>query len=524
MEWRRLTALLLVALAIGGCDSGDDDDTGATTGSNSDAATTAAADLQPVDQVTIGVPQPIVTLDTNRALDPLTYILMHLVSASLTTVDENAEPAPGLAESWEVSEDGLTYTFKLKEGLKFSDGTPLTAEDVAATFTRFLTDEANISIALGDEIDTVTAPDPTTAVFKLKVPYTSLPIVLSTPTFGIYPKSAYEGTEKDTETFFQNPISAGPYALEGLGGGDNPVLVRNDNYFGPKPLVERLNFKLIEDPNTRVAQLSSGEIDVAFDIPPSLLGELPDSAEADVVPHYGVAGLFTSNTDPLLSDVNIRQAIHHAIDREQINEVVWSGEISTLAGLWPSEMTGNDPDISADRDVGQAKELLTGTECENGCSIEILTTPFFSWAQATALIIQQNLADIGIDAKLKPVEASIWFDALANGTYQSTIGNLYDFVDAPDAMLVFGLQSKPYNAQGTNYKSPEMDELIEKATQTDGADRTAAIAEIQELFQKDRPWVTLTDYAVISVSTLPAGLVTYGHSSFYDVASESPPE
>ena len=156
----------------------------------------------------------------------------------------------------------MVYTFKLRPGLKFSDGTPLVAADVAASFKRYMTDKNNANLGLFASIKTVTAPNPATAVFTLKGPSGSFLTLLAEPNFIISPSAGLA----DPKTFYLKPISAGQYMISSFTPSQT-TLVRNPNYFGPRRAIPQLQFIYVKDTNTRIIQVRSGQLDFAQNIP-----------------------------------------------------------------------------------------------------------------------------------------------------------------------------------------------------------------------------------------------------------------
>ncbi|HMJ03513.1 MAG TPA: ABC transporter substrate-binding protein, partial [Conexibacter sp.] len=226
---RRLTARVLLALAalavaavLAAC-GGDDSSSGTT------AASGGSGSAEVPQELTVGSAQKILTLDPDLAADGYSEGVVHLLGGNLYELGADRQVRPQLADGdGVVSDDGLTWTFELREGLRFSDGTPLTSEDVKATIERAKSDRSNVYIGFVDPIERVEAPTPTKVVMHLNRPYPSLQMVLSEPETTIFPK---EGLAQG-KSFFNAPVSAGQFMLESWGGSPRAVLVRNPNYAG----------------------------------------------------------------------------------------------------------------------------------------------------------------------------------------------------------------------------------------------------------------------------------------------------
>ena len=207
------------------------------------AASTKAAG--PPQIVRVAFPEPATTLDLTRTTDSVPLIVVNLIAGTLT--DANATDTgvvPGLAQKWTVSSNGLVYTFSLRPNLKFSDGTPLTATDVVATFNTQRQDKANANIADFAYWAGVSAPNPNTVVIRLTHPQTALLDLLAAPWHAVFPASA----ASKGEAFFNDPISDGPYEVQSLlASGTKETLVVNPNYWGPHPVIPTFQFTDVED-------------------------------------------------------------------------------------------------------------------------------------------------------------------------------------------------------------------------------------------------------------------------------------
>lgn len=454
-------------------------------------------------------------------LDPLTGFAnqalgaMHLFGGNLYDISSDGKTVPGLAESGESSSDGLTWTFTLRSGLKFSDGSPLTSEDVKATIDRAKAEKANGYAGLFAPITSVDAPDPQTAVFHLARPYTSLPTILGTPEFMILPSAGLDQGKK----FFNEPISAGPYMIQSWSGGESTYVV-NPNYWGPKPLIKTLDFTTIPDFNSRLSQLQSGQIQAVVDLPPSVLPQLSgdSSIHAGVVQIYGFGVLNMFIKKAPLDNLNLRKAISLAIDRDKIAKDVWNGQNTAYAGFWPPTMDGYDSSISTAQDIEQAKQLVADSPCAGGCTLKMQYTDSYPASQQTALIIQSNLNEIGIKTQLVSLENAVWFNNMYNGTYQLSVSNLYDYANVPDGMVAYAID--PAGGLNANYSGWNSKAAIDAGNQaivTSGSERDDALSQVNQEFLKDQPYATINTYAVIFASRLPEDLMTLTASEFIDV-------
>jgi peptide/nickel transport system substrate-binding protein len=507
MKWlsrtRTTAALLCGALvaAVSAC------------GGSSDSASTGGTATAP-NEATVAFSAKVVSLDPDQAYNQLDVSVLHLISGNLFEFRRGGEIVPGLAESATASADGLSWTFTLRPNLKFSDGTPLTSEDVKATFDRIMGDETNIYATLAARIDSVEATSATEIVVKLNAPYPSLTTVVSEPAFGIYPAGRIT-----TDGFFDSPVSAGPYELVSWGGTENVVVKVNDSYWGPKPVIGTLTLRTIPDANTRLAQVRSGQIDFAVDLPPNLYSQITDSIHPQFTSLFGINALVPRNDHPPFDQLGMRQAVSKAVDRDQIAKTVFNDRLKPLAGFWPPTMTGYDESISTKRDVEGAKAALQGTTCETGCTVNLIYSVDIAFAPPQALIVKSNLEEIGITVNLEGLDTTSFTNRLFAGDFDLALSPQYDYVNIPDGMLTYALISDGgIQANGSGLVSAEIDEAAKVAMQSDGADRTAALANVEKLFAEQAPYANLTAYPILQATRLADDLMVLDSSGTLEIA------
>lgn len=508
-----LATLIASAAVIAACGGS----AGTTTTGANNGANDGKAEGPPPARVTIGVVQKVGSLDPDKAIEVAPLNVNHLLYGTLTEYKPDASGVrPGLAERWSLSADKRVLTFKLRTGVKFSDGSPLTAKDVAASFTRFKKDKANVNTGTLAPITKVVAVDDATVEFRLKSPYPSLPVLLAQPAFPVLPA----GRVADA-SFYANPISAGPYKLESFGGGGNITLARNDLYPGPKPTVAKIRFVTIPDANARVAQLRSGQIDIASDLGPALGAQLSGNVRAVFLKQFSGIYLYVNNRVKPLDDVRVRQAISLAADRARINQVTFNGKSQVLDDLFPTTMKWHRPALDVNPDVAKAKALLKGTACENGCSLKLMSRNGREAYQQPGVVLKEDLKKIGIDLRIEQVDNSVAGKREYDGNYDLEVGGLYDYADVPDGFLVYGaLSDGGIFALYSGYKNAEMDAAAKKAIVSDGPERDAALARVHEIFKRDMPYVPLVNYPLVIGTRLQSNAVTLAPSSFFEVARE----
>lgn len=475
-----LAALLVVACSAGGSASAPGSGQGGT------AAVTKAPSA-----VTVAFPSKMNNLDPDLGYNVQEINAIGLFGEGLYEFryGTGSKPEPGLAESATTSANGLTWTFKLRPGLKFSNGSPLTSADVVATLNRDRTNPANVWAFFAQPMTSVTAPDASTVVVNLKQRYPYLPTILAESGFSILPASQYKHGSSVTE-----PISAGPYMIQSWTGGNNATFVPNPYYWGPKPVIKTVKFTTITDYNTTLAELKTGQISMAEGLPMSIQPQLTHGLQWKLQQMYGFYGFPFNNNRAPLNNVNVRKAISLALDRQQMNQVVWRGLAHPLSSFWPDTMAGYDSRISTSRDVAAAKKLLAGTACAHGCTIQLDISPILGgWASQLAQVAASNLADIGIHVNITSLTANDYNnDVILHPNYQMSIAFLYDYANIPVGMLEYAaLPGSFFHGFYSYWADPKLTGAIQRASQVTGPGKAAALQEINTLFMQDMPYATV---------------------------------
>ncbi len=502
--WRRSAAVIaigLVTTTAAACGGGK-----STTAPGAGAATSAGADTTAAPaapaEVKIGFSSQTQSLDPNKATYPTELAAIDLIGLHLTEGDTSDTPQLSLAQSLEPAADQLSWTAKLKPGFTFSDGSEVTSADVKASIDRVLRDKASVGAGTVATIKSVAAPDPQTVVIHLKSKTPALPTLLSAQYLTIWPKA---GLAKG-KAFFDAPYSGGPYKLASWGGGPTLTLTANDSSSVGVPAIETLTFETVDDPATRLAQVQSGQLQAATDIPANVLKQVKDPVRSELVPYfYGFAALTTRDDDPLMKDVNIRQAINVAIDREQLNKIAFAGLVKPQSGFWPAGTAAYDPSLPTQPDYEKAKQYLKGTKCEHGCKLTItFSTLYKDWGPQASVIFRENLKNIGIDVAVDQVDPAVATKRYFSGDFQSRIGTSAAQVDTASAILNPALKSDGgVEANFSGYQSAEMDALIDKAATLPADEQLPVLQEIGALFEKDRPYIMLSNGGFFAVTRVP---------------------
>lgn len=414
------------------------------------AALAAATPLHAAS-IVIGMQQEPSTLDpTADATASIDTIFSHNVFESLVTLDEQANILPDLAKSWTVSDDGLTYTFKLQTGVKFHDGSDFNADDVIFSFDRAMAENStNPTKKLFKPIKSVTAPDAETIVFQLSKP---TPFFL----FNMARGDTSIVAKETADTNKTSPVGTGPYKMSKWVRGNSITLVKNpDHRDAAKVSIDKATFRFVADAAAATSALLAGEIDAypGFPAPESV-----DQFKAD--PRYNVTVgstegeviLALNNSRPPFNNLNVRRAVSHALNRQEIIDGAMFGFGSPIGSFFPPhhkayvDLTGRYP-----HDIGKAKaELAAGGYKDKGPEVT-LSLPHFPYARRSGEIIQQQLGKAGINVKIKNVEWGYWIgEVYKKQNYDMTIiahvepNDIGNFTRGPK--YYYGYQSDAFDA------------------------------------------------------------------------------
>ncbi len=344
------------------------------------------------------------TAGAAAAIDEIVYAN---VFEGLTQIGSGGEVQPGLAESWEVSEDGKVYTFKLHEGVKFHDGTAFDAEDVKFSLDRARgADSTNAQKPLFEAIDTVEVVDPTTVKVTLKQPQGSFLYNMGWGDAVIVAPESAEGNK-------ENPVGTGPFKFDNWAKGSSITIVKNPDYWGDPAALEKAEFRIIPDAAAAIPALLSGDVQAFPNMPAGdALPQIQSDPRFEVVvgATEGETILSTNNGKEPFNNLKVRQAIAHALDRQAIIDAgsaglgVPIGSHFSPANAAYVDLTGTYP-----HDIAKAKELLKEAGFENGFKATLKLPPP-AYARDGGQVIASQLREIGIDLEIIPVEWAQWLD------------------------------------------------------------------------------------------------------------------
>jgi peptide/nickel transport system substrate-binding protein len=460
--------------------------------------TAPPAGAKPLAKARISINSKLTTPDPHKPAGLGAFIGLYLMGAQLFRLNPDFTATPWLAEKMDLSSDGLSATVTLKANAKFSDGSPVTAQDVVYTWDRSV-ELKNPRLFLLGPVDTVTATNERTVVFKLKQPFLGLTIGLADYAFSIFPKAKLQA---DASYFDKAPIvSAGQYILkEWTPGANEWAFEENSNFFGGPSMIKRLEFVAVPDSTSRVLQVTTGAIDYAYDLPASARADFPAEVKTFSVPILGMYhlnfNLEKAKGGPL-ADAKVRQAMSLAIDRDAISRRAFFGISPAAKGfLYAGPPEGSEvlPN-GGKRDLAAAKALIAQTPHAAGFKFTI--QPWGQrpgWTDA-ALIIKENLADLNISADVQPLDDATAIANLNSGNYDAQFsGNTQD----PLTMLKNQFADTGTWTKWMHYDNPAVTKALNDAGfAPDSKTRLDLFHQAQTLAFADMPLIPISERVVM---------------------------
>lgn len=455
-----------------------------------ETAATATEGSEPKDTITFAQGSDITSLDPHVGKQLRAFAVTCNMFEQLVKLDENMEPQPSLAESWERISD-TEVRFKLRQGVKWQNGDPFTADDVKFSYERMMNSALvanNISF-----LESVTVEDEHTVVLKTKYPYASLLAGISTPPCSIVPKKVVE--ELGDDEFALNPVGTGPYKFVEWKPDEYVKLEANEDYWGEKAKTKYLVMKVVPEATQRSIMLETGEIDLAYDIAPNDVARLKEAEGVNVLVGKSMKTVnlnFNFSSEGPLGNKLVRQAISYAIDQEGIVEGLLGGIGTPGIIPIPSSAFGYDGSLQGyGYDPEKAKELLKEAGYENGfeCSMWVDDDQVYT---QVATVIQSSLAEIGITMNIEPMKQSTKLDRLVkHEDFDMNIAYFNNIVGDADYNLYSNLAPES-KSNHCYYNNQKVSDLITEGRSTfDDEKRKAVYKEIYGILLDEMPILNL---------------------------------
>ncbi len=484
-----LAAVCLLSAVLSGCGGGSQ----AGTTENTDQSTNTAADgaeaRAAAGELNVGIAQDLdSSLDPHKTVKAGTREVMFNVFEGLLKPDASGNLNPAVAESYTVSDDHLLYTFKLRSGVKFHNGQDVTPEDVIWSYQRCAEpDSADIiQVAAFAGVEMYAEGDDTVC-FQLQEPSNEFTSYLTT---AILPK---DYTEQDTQ-----PVGTGPFKFVSRTAQESVVLERFDDYWGEKPELTKVTYKIIENADSILLSLQSGAVDVFAHLTTTQIAQLGDGFHVEEGTMNLVQALYLNNAEKPFDDVRVRQALSYAVDRQQILDLAFDG-YGTLLGssMYPAFSKYFDDSLTDyyTYNTEKAKELLTEAGYPNGFDMTITVPSNYQPHMDTAQVIVEQLKAVGINATIQPVTWESWVqDTYSNRQFQSTVVGVDASSMTASAMLSRFVSTASNNF--INYSNADYDALYAQAQACyDDEEQTAMYKDLEKNLTENAANVYIQDMA-----------------------------
>ncbi|MEV0133180.1 ABC transporter substrate-binding protein [Dactylosporangium sp. NPDC050688] len=408
---------------------------------------------------------------------------------------------PRLAESWETSADGLTYTFSLRQGVKSARGNTLTADDVKWSWDKSIAQKRTGNfIATATNVKSIEVVDPQHVKFTLSAPS---PVFLRA--LALYVPNIYDSTEMKKHATAADPWALewlktnhagfGAYQLESLQAGTQAVFTANPNFYRGQPYFTKVIYREVPDSSNRVQLLQRGEVDWIEDPTPKQLQDLAAVKSVkvrSVVGNLQVRALMNPNFPPFDNPL-VRQAVNHAVDRDAIKNAVFYGFGQAPTGSVPPgfQCATNVP--LYDTNFDKAKQLMTQAGFPNGVDVELTYSDYNVWDEALSVQLKASLEKVGIRASLKKIPSADMLARSAIGKRDLPFFVLFEQTQIPDAGYSLALSSVPTgSADRNNYNNPQLVDLVKRANATtDESVRCGLLEQAQKLHMQDATWANV---------------------------------
>jgi peptide/nickel transport system substrate-binding protein len=475
------------------------------------------AAAQPLGTLVVGLVAEPVNLDPAQVTDlNSNRVGRRIVETLVTFPEESTQIVPGLAESWTISKDGLRYTFKLRKGVTFHDGTPFTAEAVQFSIERQIMPEhpfnklgkypfANYFFGTVKAVEVV---DPQTVEIVLKEARASFLAVLTAGAASIVSPTAVRKWGAD---YALHPVGTGPFKFVQWDSGQKVVLEKNPSYWRFPVKLERVIYRSIVEDQARLTELLTGSLDLIVGVPPDFVGQLEKDARLTLLKQVGahVWYLGINNQKKPFEDKRVRQALNYAVNKEAIVRDVLKGTGAASAGPVLPGTWGADPTIKPFAyDPARAKKLLAEAGYPNGFSTTLWTPESGSGMQssvAMSTVIQSNLKAVGINVTLQTMEWGAFLAKLRTKEQELFALSWMAGNEDPDMVMYPLLHSTQWTPGGPNralYKNPKFDDLLQQARiSTDQAKRAELYREAQRILHDDPPWIFIDHEVQVAAHT-----------------------
>ncbi|WP_336660522.1 ABC transporter substrate-binding protein [Leucobacter sp. USHLN153] len=457
-------------------------------------------------------------LDLNQQISANNAFAIDKIFEPLVSFDEKGELIPWLAE-YEASDDGTTYTFTLRDGLQFSDGSDVTPDDVVFSLQRHR--DVGGPLPLEAPIASIKATGDREVTITLESPYTPFLSELASFSNGIFPKDFGGASEMD---FFAAPIGTGPFAVEEWDPNGDLTFVKNEHYWQEgKPYLDKLVYKLVADDTQQQQQLAAGQLDAIDDVPAANAEQIKSGAGTALsqTPGWSTEQVFFNTQREEFADVHVRRAIAMALDREGIVEATTFNTAEVANSLLPPTIvdSANDTVDALDFDVDAARKELADSAYPDGFKVKLSLASGDSQRAQIAQIVQESLAKIGITVEIEQLDIAVFRERFFAYDFDFMLNSGQSDAPDPNGFITFQADPEGFSkSYWTHYTNDRVTQLMhEGRTTPEGEERTKIYAEIQQILADEVPYIPLffpsnlkaTRDTVHDFTVLPNGSVRF---------------
>ena len=454
----------------------------------------------------VGIPQDLEdSLDPHKAVAAGTKEILFNVYEGLLKPDSEGNIVPAVAEDYSISDDGLKYTFTIRNGIKFHNGNPVTAEDVKYSIEKSagMTGETSLISAFSN-IEDVSCEGDNVVAITLKTPDIDFPAYIANTNACIIPK---DNDKPDT-----NPVGTGPYMYVSRSPQENIILKKFGEYWGEQANIENITLKIIPDADSIVMNLNGGGVDMFARLSSTQVAQLNDSFNILEGEMNLVQAVYLNHKVKPFDDVRVCKALSLAIDKEEIFNLTSDGKgFPVASSMFPSfKKYYVDLNGKYEKDIEQAKLLLKEAGYPDGFEFSMVIPSNYQPHIDTAQVIAEQLRQIGVTANIQLIEWNSWlFDVYSGRNYEATVIG----VDASSLTAAAMLERFRSDADNnfTNYSNPEYDKLYnEILAEKDDDKRTKMYGELQEILCDDAANIYIQDMAeFVAISNKLDGYTFY---------------
>jgi peptide/nickel transport system substrate-binding protein len=463
--------------------------------------TTATAPVGAAGTFRIAVGVDLDTVDPAQMTTTTVANMVDYVAETLTSLSPDGKVQPLLAESWALSPDGLTYTFKLRKGVVFHDGTPFDAKAVKFTFDRLKDPAIRVPTRGSLPLKEIEAVDASTVKVTLTRPSAPFLGALSQTTTAIVSPAAADKNGNEYKNIVHT-VGTGPYVFKERKKGESFTVTLNDKYWGKKPHFDTVVFRIVPEAATRESLILAGQVDLIV-LPP--IADIPalqrnPAVKVLLAPSDRTMFISLNTTKPLLNDVKVRQALNYAVDKKAIVQNVLFGAADEMDAPMASSLFGYCKVGSYEYNPAKAKQLLTEAGVKPGTKLTFHhPTGRYVQDREASQAVAGYLREVGIEPELQTMDWPSYISIINAGPAEKAVHQLAylgwapQFLDAAQQMLQFWTETHPPKGLAiTFYKNARVDELIPAADRESNPDkRKDMYCEAQKLIWADAPWLFL---------------------------------